>query len=166
MMTKKQRKMGPSLKPGCPPSREGTDALHLEPAGRVGTQPFMLQVRKLPLQVRLKGGRGTGPPGWWVKVIVSVVSDSATPWTVTHQAPPSMGFSRQEYWSGVPLPSPVHGLPPSYFCLGSISMKWPHLNGRALPSQLPFPCYFSFNFYIAFIIYSVLCLFYLLSFSL
>ena len=30
----------------------------------------------------------------------------ATPWTVTHQAPPSMGFSRQKYWSGVPLPSP------------------------------------------------------------
>ena len=31
-----------------------------------------------------------------------------TPWTAAHQAPPSMGFSRQEYWSGVPLPS----LPP------------------------------------------------------
>ena len=30
-----------------------------------------------------------------------------TPWTVAYQAPPSMGFSRQEYWSGVPLPSPV-----------------------------------------------------------
>ena len=30
----------------------------------------------------------------------------ATPWTVAHQAPPSMGFSRQEYWSLVPLPSP------------------------------------------------------------
>ena len=30
----------------------------------------------------------------------------ATPWTVTHQAPPSLGFSRQEYWSGVALPSP------------------------------------------------------------
>ena len=29
----------------------------------------------------------------------------ATPWTAAHQAPPSMGFSRQEYWSGVPLPS-------------------------------------------------------------
>ena len=28
-----------------------------------------------------------------------------TPWTVAYQAPPSMGFSRQEYWSGVPLPS-------------------------------------------------------------
>ena len=30
----------------------------------------------------------------------------ATPWTVARQAPPSMGFSRQEYWSGLPLPSP------------------------------------------------------------
>ena len=28
------------------------------------------------------------------------------PWTVAHQAPPSMGFSRQEYWSGLPSPSP------------------------------------------------------------
>ena len=28
-----------------------------------------------------------------------------TPWTVAHQVPPSMGFSRQEYWSGMPLPS-------------------------------------------------------------
>ena len=30
----------------------------------------------------------------------------ATPWTTAYQAPPSMGFARQEYWSGVPLPSP------------------------------------------------------------
>ena len=30
----------------------------------------------------------------------------ATPWTVAHQAPPSMGFFRQEYWSGLPFPSP------------------------------------------------------------
>ena len=30
----------------------------------------------------------------------------ATPWTVAHQAPPSMGFSRQEHWSGLPFPSP------------------------------------------------------------
>ena len=28
------------------------------------------------------------------------------PWTIAHQAPPSMGFSRQEYWSGLPFPSP------------------------------------------------------------
>ena len=31
----------------------------------------------------------------------------ATPWAAAYQAPPSMGFSRQEYWSGVPLPSPM-----------------------------------------------------------
>ena len=36
----------------------------------------------------------------------SVVSDSATPWTVTCQPPLSMGFSRQEYWSGLPCPPP------------------------------------------------------------
>ena len=41
----------------------------------------------------------------------------ATPWTAIYQAPPSMGFSRQEYWSGVPLPSPesaigIHISPP------------------------------------------------------
>ena len=34
----------------------------------------------------------------------------ATPWTTAYQAPPSIGFSRQEYWSGVPLPSPGHVL--------------------------------------------------------
>ena len=33
-----------------------------------------------------------------------------TPWTAAYQAPPSMGFSRQEYWSGVPLPSLLLGL--------------------------------------------------------
>ena len=38
----------------------------------------------------------------------SVKSDLATPWTLTHQAPPSMGFSRQEYWSGLPFPSPLN----------------------------------------------------------
>ena len=34
------------------------------------------------------------------------MSDSATPWTVAHQAPLSTGFSRQKYWSGLPFPSP------------------------------------------------------------
>ena len=36
----------------------------------------------------------------------SCVQLFATPWTAAYQAPPSMGFSRQEYWSGLPLPSP------------------------------------------------------------
>ena len=44
---------------------------------------------------------------WKVKVkSLSRVRLFMTPWTAAHQAPPSMGFSRQEYWSGVPLPSP------------------------------------------------------------
>ena len=38
--------------------------------------------------------------------MVSHVQLFATPWTVAHQASPSMGFSRQDCWSGVPLPSP------------------------------------------------------------
>ena len=43
---------------------------------------------------------------WKVKVkLLSCVLLFATPWTAAHQAPPSMGFSRQEYWSGLPLPS-------------------------------------------------------------
>ena len=44
---------------------------------------------------------------WKVKVkSLSRVWLLATPWTAAYQAPPSMEFSRQEYWSGVPLPSP------------------------------------------------------------
>ena len=46
---------------------------------------------------------------WKVKVkSLSRVWLLATPWTAAHQAPPSMGFSRHEYWSGVPLPSPIY----------------------------------------------------------
>ena len=45
---------------------------------------------------------------WKVKgKSLSRVQPLATPWTAAYQAPLSMGFSRQEYWSGVPLPSPV-----------------------------------------------------------
>ena len=45
---------------------------------------------------------------WKVKLkSLSRVQLLATPWTVAYQAPPSMGFFRQEYWSGVPLPSPT-----------------------------------------------------------
>ena len=42
----------------------------------------------------------------WLWKSLSCVQLLATPWTAAYQAPPSMGFSRQEYWSGVPLPSP------------------------------------------------------------
>ena len=54
---------------------------------------------------------------WKVKVkMLSHVWLLATPWTAAHQAPPSMGFSRQEYWSGVPLLSPF-----SYLIASKIS---------------------------------------------
>ena len=44
---------------------------------------------------------------WKVKVkLLSCAQLLMTPWTAAYQAPPSMGFSRQKYWSGVPLPSP------------------------------------------------------------
>ena len=47
---------------------------------------------------------------WKVKVkSLSHFQPSATPWTAAYQAPPSMEFARQEYWSGVPLPSPLKG---------------------------------------------------------
>ena len=47
---------------------------------------------------------------WKVKVkLLSCVRLLVTPWTAAHQAPPYMGFSRQEYWSGMPLSSPLKG---------------------------------------------------------
>ena len=59
------------------------------------------------------------------------MSNSATPWTVAYQAPPSMGFSRQEYWSGLPLPSPGDLLDPE------IKPWYPALQADALTSEPP-----------------------------
>ena len=42
------------------------------------------------------------------------------PWTVAHQAPPSMGFSRQEYWSGLLFPSPRNSKPTTYYIYPSV----------------------------------------------
>jgi len=53
-----------------------------------------------------------------------------TPWTVAHQAPPSMGFSRQEYWSGLPCPPP--GDPPN----PGIELWFPALQADSLPTEL------------------------------
>ena len=41
-----------------------------------------------------------------VVLVAKLCPTLATPWTVAHQAPLSMGFSRQEYWNGLPFPSP------------------------------------------------------------
>ena len=60
---------------------------------------------------------------WKVKVkSLSRVWLFTTPWTATYQGPPSMGFSRQEYWSGVPLPSPVFKCPLLNFMLLFLSL--------------------------------------------
>ena len=59
---------------------------------------------------------------WKVKVkSLSRVRPSVIPWTAAYQAPPSVGFSRQEYWSGVPLPSPWSSVTFSYW-----TWRWSH----------------------------------------
>ena len=45
-----------------------------------------------------------------------------TPWTAAYQAPPSMGFSRQEYWSGLPLPSPAAAAKGNYVPIAIIQV--------------------------------------------
>ena len=52
------------------------------------------------------GSKITADGDWSEVKSLSRVRLFATPWTVAYQAPPSMGFSRQEYWSGLPFPSP------------------------------------------------------------
>ena len=69
---------------------------------------------------------------WKFKVkSLSRVQLLATPWTEAFQAPLSMGFSRQEYWSGVPLPSPKRTLVFPILLFSSISLHW--LLRKALP---------------------------------
>ena len=88
----------------------------------------------LPLAVTLDKSKVTPPSVTCIKVKVKVKSLSrvrlfATPWTVTYQAPQSMGFSRQENWSGLPFPSPGD-LPNPGIEPGS-----PALQTDALPSE-------------------------------
>ena len=62
---------------------------------------------------------------------LSYVQLFATPWTVAHQAPPSMGFSGQEYWSGLPFLSPGDLPDPG------IEPRSPALQADALTSEPP-----------------------------
>ena len=82
----------------CPTLREPTDG---SPPG--SPVPGILQARTLEWVAISFSNR------WNRKVkvkLLSCVQLLATPWTTAHQAPPSMGFSRQEYWNGLPFPSP------------------------------------------------------------
>ena len=91
---------------------------------------------------------------WTVKVkLLSRFLLLATLWTAAYQAPPSMGFSRQEYWSGVPLPSRKHcsyiylktTFKNIYPCIGFLLLL---LKNWLLRSWLslgnPVPCRFTF----------------------
>ena len=67
----------------------------------------------------------------------------ATLWTVVRQAPLSMGFFRQEYWSGSPCPPPGDppnpGIEPSLFCLllwQAVSLHQHHLGSLAVPHRV------------------------------
>ena len=69
---------------------------------------------------------------WKWKWSRSVVSDSlVTPWTVAHQAPPYLRFSRREYWSGLPFPSPGNLPDPG------IESRSPTFQAEALTSEPP-----------------------------
>ena len=65
--------------------------------------------------------------GWVTKLCLTLM----TPWTTAHQAPLSIGFCRQEYWSGLPFLSPW-GLPDP-----GIEPRSPVLQADSLPSELP-----------------------------
>ena len=70
---------------------------------------------------------------WKVKVkLLSRVRLLATPWTAACQAPPSMGFSRQEYWSGLPLPSPDALCSTSQRRIPHTTLPCPHPQGYDL----------------------------------
>ena len=62
---------------------------------------------------------------------LSCVRLFVTPWAVAHQTPQSMGFSRQEYWSGLPFPSPGDLPNPG------IEPRFPTLQADSLPSEPP-----------------------------
>ena len=108
--------------------------LYSEPLGKAWTQAATAAAKLLQFCLTLCDSIDGSPPGspvpgilqagtlewvaisfsnswkWKVKgKSLSRVRLLATPWTVAHQGPPSMGFSRQECWSGVPLPSPNTG---------------------------------------------------------
>ena len=84
---------------------EGKDILRVR--GEWTRQNVANKIRKMSSAVDLMACSSVISVSWKLKVkLLSLVWRFATPWTVAHQAPPSMGFSRQEHWSGLPFPFP------------------------------------------------------------
>ena len=108
----------PGIKPRSPALQ--TDSLPSEPPGKPSTHSAAAAAKSLRSCLTLCDSIDGSPPGSpipgilqartleWVAISFSNAwrwKVKVTPWTAAYQAPPSMGFSRQEYWSGVPLPS-------------------------------------------------------------
>ena len=101
-----QPEIGPILSPAAAKSLQACPTLFnpIDGSPLGSPVPGILQARTLE-RVAISSSNAWK---WKVKVkSLSRVWLLATPWTGAYQAPPSMGFSRQESWSGVPLPSPV-----------------------------------------------------------
>ena len=86
----------------------------------------------------------------------------ATPWTAAYRAPLSMGFSRQEYWSGLPLPSPKTHLRRTFLTLSSIQFKIYQLkrvfSGKTASRKKPFQGFSQFiQFFLRFVDPSLIC---------
>ena len=106
------------------------DSIDGSPPG--STTPWILQARTLEWVAIAFSNAWK----WKVKVkSLSRVWLFTTPWTAAYQAPPSMGFSRQAYWSGLPLPSPPsrlnkHKIP---FGFGKVEFGWKSGNTLQTP---------------------------------
>ena len=96
-------------------------------SAKVGGEKYLVQKQKAESKVHLFPAPPLNSEVKWL----SPVGLFATPWTVAYQPPQSLGFSRQEYWSGLPFPSPGD-LPDPGIEPGS-----PTLEADALPSELP-----------------------------
>ena len=89
--------------------RRGTDPSHNHHLFFF-SQPILRKMAPIKKGSKKKEG-GILPPKRWLLLLLSRFSRvrlCATPETAAHQAPPSLGFSRQEQWSGLPFPSPMH----------------------------------------------------------
>ena len=118
-------------------------------------QPQRQQPTRLPIPEILQGRTlkwvaisSSNERKWKVKVkSLSRVWPSVTPLTAAYQAPPSMGFSRQEYWSGVPLPSVrekkknVFNIGAKLQCINSTTSQYPELYITILDKNLSYLVY-------------------------
>ena len=128
-------------KPACPKEQDGNQNGSHEWGGSENTEPVVeaeVKVKVAQWCLTLCDPMGCTVHGIlqgrileWMKVkSLSCVQLFATPWTVAYQATLSMGFSRQEYWSGLPFHSPD---PPN----PGTEPGSPTLQADALPSELP-----------------------------